>query len=111
MIDQKGLNSICLVKSDHFLFWFVLKRCLRFFFMTYLVNIHFFFSHVFTVTVMEVIMGRILFSIIKKLLNLHSSVSMRGEYDKQMGSVFTQWEIDIQKSKDSEEKLEVLFCQ
>ena len=52
-------------------------------------------------------MGCIMFYVIKDLFNLHSSVSMRGEYDKQMGGVFTQWEIDIQKSKDSEEKLEV----
>ena len=29
------------------------------------------------------------------------------EFGKQIGSVFTQWEGDIQKSKDAEEKLEV----
>lgn len=32
---------------------------------------------------------------------------MQEEFGKQIGSVFTQWEGDIQKSKDAEEKLEV----
>ena len=32
---------------------------------------------------------------------------LQDEFSKQIGSVFTQWEGDIQKSKDAEEKLEV----
>lgn len=33
---------------------------------------------------------------------------MQDEFGKQIASVFSQWESDIQKSKDGEEKLEVL---
>ena len=33
---------------------------------------------------------------------------MQDEFGKQISSVFTQWEGDIQKAKDAEEKLEVL---
>lgn len=32
---------------------------------------------------------------------------MQDEFGKQIASVFNQWESDIQKSKDAEEKLEV----
>ena len=32
---------------------------------------------------------------------------MQEEFGKQISSVFSQWESDIQKSKDGEEKLEV----
>lgn len=34
---------------------------------------------------------------------------MNEEFCKQIGGVFSQWESDVQKSKDSEEKLEAWF--
>jgi len=37
--------------------------------------------------------------------------NMNGEFSKQISSVFGQWESDIQKSKDSEEKLETIIRQ
>lgn len=36
---------------------------------------------------------------------------MNDEFGKQIGSVFGQWESDVQKSKDAEEKLEAIFKQ
>lgn len=36
---------------------------------------------------------------------------LQDEFSKQIGSVFTQWEGDIQKSKDAEEKLEAIVKQ
>ena len=36
-----------------------------------------------------------------------SSAKLNGEYDKQITAVFTQWESDLQKTKEAEEKLQV----
>ncbi|ESO97668.1 hypothetical protein LOTGIDRAFT_152756 [Lottia gigantea] len=38
-------------------------------------------------------------------------VKLQEEYCKQVGSVFSQWEVDIEKTKEQEEKLTVLFKQ
>lgn len=43
------------------------------------------------------------------LINFFFREKMNDEFSKQIASVFNQWESDIQKSKDSEEKLEVIF--
>ncbi|XP_050409584.1 synaptonemal complex protein 3, partial [Patella vulgata] len=38
-------------------------------------------------------------------------VKLQEEYYKQIGTVFSQWEVDIDKTRDQEEKLTVLFKQ
>ena len=43
------------------------------------------------------------------LINFFFREKMNDEFSKQIASVFNQWESDIQKSKDSEDKLEVIF--
>ena len=43
------------------------------------------------------------------LINFFFREKMNDEFSKQIASVFNQWESDIQKSKDSEDKLGVIF--
>ena len=43
------------------------------------------------------------------LINFFFREKMNDEFSKQIASIFNQWESDIQKSKDSEDKLEVIF--